>query len=90
MPAGFTLSDPGDVPPSTEEAAASAAYRARKRRHADMERRGPIQPGSADNGSPADASPGASAGPAAFSAPASPIHRLGSHGPGGGERDARA
>ena len=36
VPAGFTLSDMGDVPPSTEEAAASAAYRPRKRRHADI------------------------------------------------------
>jgi len=50
VPDGFPLSDPGNVPPSTEEAAASAAYRARKRRHADMERGGPAQLGSANPG----------------------------------------
>jgi len=68
VPAGFTLSDTKDVPPSTEEAAASAAYRAGKLRHADMERGGPAQPGSAEPGSPAVASPGTPAGPAAFPA----------------------
>jgi len=45
VPAGFLSSDPDTVPPSAEEAAASAAYRARKRRHADMARGGPAQPG---------------------------------------------
>jgi len=45
IPAGFTPSDPDAVPPSAEEAAASAAYRARKQRHADMTRGGPAQPG---------------------------------------------
>jgi len=45
IPAGFPSSDPDAVPPSAEEAAASAAYRARKRRHADMARGGPAQPG---------------------------------------------
>ena len=44
IPAGFASSDPAAVPPSAEEAAASAAYRARKRRHADMARGGPAQP----------------------------------------------
>ena len=90
MPAGFPLSDPGDVPPSTEEAAASAAYHARKRRHADMERGGPAQPGSANPGSPVGAVPDVPAGPVAFPAPGSPIHELGSHGPGGGEKEVRA
>jgi len=90
VPAGFTLPDPGGVPPSTEEAAASVAYRARKRRQADMERSGPVQPGSADTGSLADAFPGAPAGPAAFPAPGWPIHELGSHGPVVGEGEARA
>jgi len=69
VPAGFPLSDPGDVPPSTEEAAASAADRARKRRHADMERGGPAQPGSANPGSPVGAAPDVPVGPAAFPAP---------------------
>jgi len=50
VPAGFPLSDPGDVPPSTEEVAASTAYHARKRRHADMERGGPAEPGVANPG----------------------------------------
>jgi len=45
IPAGFTSSDPDAVPPSAEEAAASAAYRARQRRHADMARGGPALPG---------------------------------------------
>jgi len=45
IPAGFNSSDPDAVPPSAEEAAASAAYRARKRRHADMARGGPALPG---------------------------------------------
>jgi len=45
IPAGFTSSDPDAVPPSAEEAAASAAYRARKWRHADMARGGPTLPG---------------------------------------------
>jgi len=89
VPAGFPLSDPADVPPSTEEATASGAHYARKWRHADMERGGPAQPGSANPGSPAGASPGAPDGPPAFPAPGSPIHDLGSHGPGGGEEEAR-
>jgi len=45
IPADFTSSDPDAVPPSAEEAAASAAYRARRRRHADMARGGPALPG---------------------------------------------
>jgi len=73
IPAGFPLSDPGDVPPWTEEAAASAAYHVRKRRHTDMERGGPAQPGSAHPGSPVGAAPDVPAGPAAFPAPGSPI-----------------
>jgi len=44
IPAGFTSSDPDAVPKSTEKAAASAAYRARKRCHADMARGGPALP----------------------------------------------
>jgi len=44
IPAAFTPPDPDAVPPSTEEAAASAAYRVRKRRHADMARGGPALP----------------------------------------------
>jgi len=90
VPAGFLLSDPGDVPPSTEGAAASATYHARKRRHADMERGGPVQPGSANPGSPAGAPPAVPAGPAAFLAPGSPILALVSHGPGGGDGKACA
>jgi len=43
-PAGFPSSDPDAVPPSAEEAATSAAYRARKRRHASMARGSPPQP----------------------------------------------
>jgi len=69
VPAGFPLSDPGDVPPSSEEAAASAAYHARKRRHADMERGGPAKPGSAHPGSPVGAAPDVPVGPAACPAP---------------------
>ena len=69
VPAGFPLSDPGDVPTSTEEAAASAAYHARKRRHVDMERGGPAQPGSANPGSPVGAAPDVFVGPAACPAP---------------------
>ena len=88
--AGFTLPDPGDVPPSTEEVAASAAYRARKRRHGDMERGGRAQPGPADPRSQAVASPGTPAGPAAFHTSGSPIHEPGSRGPGGVEEEARA
>jgi len=45
IPAGFRSSDPDAVPLSAEEAAASAAYRSRKRRHADMARGGPARPG---------------------------------------------
>jgi len=66
VPAGFPLSDPGDVPPSTEEAAASAAYLARKRRHADMERGGSAEPGVANPGSPVGTAPDVPVGPAAF------------------------
>jgi len=69
VPAGFPLSDPGDVPPSTEVTAASAAYHTRKRRHADMERGGTAQPGSANPRSPVGAAPDVSVGPAAFPAP---------------------
>jgi len=69
VPSGFPLSDPGDVLPSTEEAAASAAYHARKRPHADMERGGPAQPGCANPGSPVGAAPDGPVGPAAFPAP---------------------
>jgi len=68
VPAGFPLSDPGDVPPSTEEVAASAAYHARKRRRADMERGGPAEPGVANSGSLVGAAPDVPAGPAAFPA----------------------
>jgi len=89
VPAGFPESDPGDVPPTTEEAAASAAHHARKRRHADMERGGPVQPGSENPGYPAGAAPGVPSGPAAFPASGSPIHELRSHGAGGGEGEAR-
>ena len=89
VPADFPMPDLEDVLPSTEEAAVLAAYRARKRRHGDMERGGLVQPRSADTGSPADASRGAPAGPAALPAPGSPIHELGFHGPGGGEGEAR-
>ena len=90
VPAGVTLPHPGDVPPSTKEAAASAAYRARKRRQADMERGGPAQPGSADPASPAVPSPGTPAGPSAFPASGSPIHKPGSRAPGGDEGEACA
>jgi len=68
LPAGFPLSDPGDIPPSTEEAAASAAYHARKRRHADMELGGPAEPGVANPGSPVGAAPDVPVGPSAFPA----------------------
>jgi len=68
VPASFPLSDPGDVPPSTEEVVASAAYHARKRRHDDMERGGPAQPGVANPGSPVGATPDVPVGPAAFPA----------------------
>ena len=68
VPAGFPLSDPGDVPPSTEEVAASAAYNARKRRHTDMERGGPAEPGVANPGSPVGAAPDVPVGPADFPA----------------------
>jgi len=88
--AGFFLSDPADVPPSTKEAAATAAYYARKRRHANMERGGPVQPGSVNPGTPAGASPGVPVGPAAFPALGSLFHKLGSHGPGGGDGEASA
>jgi len=68
VPAGFPLSDPGDVPPSTEEAAVSAEYHSRKRRHADMERGGPARPWTANPGSPVGAAPDIPVGPAAFPA----------------------
>jgi len=45
VPAVFSTSDPDTVPPSADEGAASVAYRARKRRHADIERGCPSQPG---------------------------------------------
>jgi len=45
IPAGFFSSDPDAVPPSAGKAAASSAYRARKRRHAEMACGGPAQPG---------------------------------------------
>jgi len=90
VPAGFPLSDPGDVPPSTEEAATSAAYHALKRRHADMEHGGPAQPGSANPGSPFGAAPNVPVRPAAFPAPGSPIHELGSRGTGGCEGEVGA
>jgi len=89
-PAGVTLPDPGDVRLTTEEAAASVAYCARKRQHADMEHGGPVHPGFADTRCPADASPDASAGPAASPALGSPIHKRGSQGPGWSEREAHA
>jgi len=66
VPAGFPLSDPGNVRPSTEEVAASAAYLARQRLHADMERGGPAEAGVANPGSPVGATPDVPAGPAAF------------------------
>jgi len=68
VPDGFPLSDPGDVSPSTEEVAASAAYHARKRRHADMERGGPAEPELANPRSPVGAAPDVPIGPAAFPA----------------------
>jgi len=68
VPAGFFVSDPGDVPPSTEEVAASAAYNARKRRHTDMERGGPAEPGVSNPRSPVGTAPDAPVGPAAFPA----------------------
>jgi len=73
VPAGFTSPDPDAVPPSTEEAAASAAYRARKRRHADMARGGPAlpvshRPGPRDpEGDEEEASAGDPGGPDAYS-----------------------
>jgi len=66
VPDGFSLSDPGNVPSSTEETAASAAYHARKRRHADTERGGPAQSDSAIPGSPVGAAPDGPVAPAAF------------------------
>jgi len=62
VPAGFPSTDPDTIPPAAEQAAASAAYRARKRRHAYLARGGPAQPGLPASGSQAVASPGAAAG----------------------------
>ena len=50
----------------------------------------PAQLGSANPGSQAHAAPDFPVAPAAFPAPGSPIDELGSHGPGGGEGEARA
>jgi len=57
MPAGFQSSDPDAVPPSAEKAAASAPYRARKRRHAKMARGGPSRSELHASGSQTVASP---------------------------------
>jgi len=64
VPAGFISPDPGDVPPSVEEAAVSASCHARKRRHADIVRGAPAQPGPHAPRSQAVASPGDAAWPA--------------------------
>jgi len=90
VPDGFTLPDSGVVPPLTDEAAAPATYRARKRRHTDVERGGPAQPGFSDLGAHAVASPGTPAGPGAFPASGSPIQEPGSRGPEGDEGQVRA
>jgi len=84
VPAGFPSSDPDTFPPSAEEAAASAAYRARKRRHANMARGGPAQPGFHAPGSQAVACPGAADGPANFPASGPPV---GEPGPRDSEED---
>ena len=84
VPAGFPSTDLDTVPPSAGEAAASAAYRERKRRHADMARGGPAQSGFLASGSQAVASSGAAAGPAAFPAWGPPG---GEHGPRDHEED---
>jgi len=90
VPAGFTLPDPGDVPPSTEEAAASAAYHARKRRHAYMVRGGPAQAGPHAPRAQVVSSPGATAGPAAFPVSGVPAGEPGPRGPEGDEEEARS
>jgi len=82
VPAGFPTSDPDTVPPSADEAAASAAYRARKRRHADMARGSPSQPRFHVPVSQAVASPGADAGPSAFPASQPSAGGPGSQAPG--------
>jgi len=79
VPAGFPSSDPDTVPPSAEEAAASADYRARKRRHAYMARDGVDQPRFYVFRSQAVASLGAAARRAALTASKPP----------GGERGPR-
>jgi len=88
--ADFPSSDPDTVPSSAEEVAALAAYRARRRRHADMARGGPAQPGFHAPGSLAVASPGAAAGPAAFPASGPPVGEPGSRDPGEEEGKASA
>jgi len=72
VPAGSLSSVPDAVPPSAEEAAASAAYGARKRRHADMARGGPAE---------TVAYPGAAAGPATFPASGLPGGKRGPRAP---------
>jgi len=79
VPAGFPSSDPDTVPLSAEEAAASAAYRARKRRHAHMARDGVDQPRFHASRSQAVASLGAATRRAALTASKPP----------GGERGPR-
>ena len=98
IPAGFTSPDPDAVPPSTEEAAASAAYRARKRRHADMARGGPAppvphHPGPRDpEGEEEEASAGDPGGPDAYSRGFSSSTRVGNAewGPREAGREDRA
>ena len=90
MRAGFTLPEPGDVPPSTEEAVASFAHRAWKRRHTDMVRGGPAQPVPSDPGSQVVAPSGAVAGPVAFPASGASAHEPGPRGPEGDEEEACA
>jgi len=58
VPAGFLTSDPDTVPPSADEAAASAAYRARQRRHAGIARGGRPQPRHSSASKPSAGGPG--------------------------------
>jgi len=90
VPAGFTLPDPDDVPQSTAEESASAAYHARKRRHAGMERGGPAQPWPSDPGTQVFSPPGTPAETAAFPVPGASAHEPVPWGPEGEEEEARA
>jgi len=90
VPAGFHSSDSDAVPPSAEETAASAAYRARKRCHAEVACGLTAQPGTHACGSQAFAPSGTAAGVVAVPASGAPAGAPGSRGAEEGKEKARA